>query len=96
MISLADMIINVLKKGTRDQKSKGVSFASISFLFTLLEQFAADRNVYAPILYKALTFAVVDLYFNIGLRQELLKHFIHLFNLYKNMPINILCEPLIK
>ena len=65
-------------------------------MVTLIDQFARDRNEYAPILYKALTFIFIEQYNNIDLREEILHNFIRLFKSYQGMPISILCDPLLK
>lgn len=95
-IDYAEAIINTLKKGCREYKSKGVSFTAISLSIYLMNSFAQERNMYAPILYKAMTFILIDCYVNVELRTEITKHFIALFRDYQNMPIQILCEPLLK
>mgnify|MGYP006084425259 CR=1 FL=1 len=68
----------------------------MNLMFSLLDSFAADRNKYAPILYKALTFIMVDSYGNLELREEMLNNFINLFTNIPSMPIQILCDPLMK
>ena len=78
--------MSVLKKGCRD-KSKAVSILSMNLMFSLLDSFAADRNRFAPILYKALTFIMVDSYSNLELREEMLNNFINLFTNVPTIPI---------
>lgn len=82
-------------RGCRD-RLKIVSMLSVSLMATLLDQFAKDRSEYAPILYKALTFILIEQYNNMDLREEILHNFIKLFKTYPGMPINILCDPLLK
>jgi len=48
-------------------------------MFILLDGFAGERNQFAPIIYKALTFILIDVYMNLDLREEMLKNFIILF-----------------
>ena len=76
---MTDAIIKALKGGCRDSRSKAVSITSINLSFYLLGGFASDRNMFAPIIYKALTFVLIDCYLNLELREELLKNFIQLF-----------------
>ena len=78
--------MSVLKKGCRD-RSKAISILSMNLMFSLLDSFAADRNRFAPILYKALTFIMVDSYGNLELREEMLNNFINLFTNIPSMPI---------
>lgn len=93
---MTDAIIRALRAGCRDTRSKAVSLTSITLSFYLLGGFATDRNMFAPILYKALTFVLIDCYLNLELREELLKNFIVLFRDHQNIPIGILCEPFLK
>ena len=69
---------------------------SIELLFRLLETFAYEKHQSAPTLYKALTFLLVEFYWEIDVRELMLKHLIELFIKYENIPINILCEPVLK
>ena len=52
--------------------------------------------MFAPILYKSMTFVLIESYLSIELRESLLKNFIELFKNHPNIPIAILCEPLLK
>jgi len=69
---------------------------SINLSFSLLFDFARDKNKFAPVIYKALTFMLIDGYHNHEIREEMMKNFVTLFTQYQNIPINILCEPLLK
>lgn len=69
---------------------------SVNLSFCLLNDFAKDKNKLAPIIYKSLTFLLIDGYTNPDLREEMLKNFISLFKQYQNIPVTILCEPLFK
>ena len=86
-------IIQALKRGCRDP-SPVVSAASTNLLFHLLDSFAKDRNMFASIIYKTLTFILIENYAQQELREEILKNFIVLFQKYPSMPIGILCDPL--
>ena len=67
-----------------------------TFLFSLLQQFAADRNPYAPVIYKILVFSYIE-NFPDKLLREFLSH-----NLRKTLakiptlPVGTLVEPLAK
>ena len=65
----ADFIISALKRGCRDMRSNAVRTTSISLMFHLLDYFAQGRNKYAPIIYKALTFIVIDAYLDLPTRE---------------------------
>ena len=65
-------------------------------MFYLLNIFSSDRNSYAPILYKSLTFLLIEFHLDTQLREQLMHHFSNLFIQIQTMPITILCEPLLK
>lgn len=71
----ADAIMSVLKKGTRD-RAKIVSILSMNLMAALLDDFAKDRNKYAPIIYKAMTFILIENFHNLELREEMLLNFV--------------------
>jgi hypothetical protein len=52
--------------------------------------------VIAPTIYKTLTFLLVEFYWEIDVRELMLKHFINLYQTFDSIPINILSEPLLK
>jgi hypothetical protein len=64
--------------------------------FGLLFELAKDRKPYAPVIYKALTFLLIEGYHSESFREEMLKNFIALFRNFQIIPIGILCEPLFK
>ena len=65
-------------------------------MFRLLENFAILRHPVAPTLYKTLTFILVEFYWELEVRQMMLKHFMYLFKKVEQIPVAILCEPLLK
>ena len=78
--------MGVLKKVCRDG-AKAISILSINLMFSLLDSLAKDRNEFAPIVYNALTYVMVDCYGNLELREEMLNNFINLFANDNSMPI---------
>jgi hypothetical protein len=68
----------MLKRGCRD-KSRVLRVASCEIMFTLLHNFAMDRNAYAPIIYKSLTFLLIEFHSDITIREQMLKHFAIMF-----------------
>jgi hypothetical protein len=52
-------VMTALKKGTRD-RNRALKTISFTCLFKLLESFSQDRNAFAPIVYKTLTFLTVE------------------------------------
>ncbi|OMJ93856.1 hypothetical protein SteCoe_3045 [Stentor coeruleus] len=92
---LANEIIATLKKGWRD-KLNILKFACIGKAFQLLEVFSGERNPFAPIIYKTLTFYLVENYRDSLIREFILQNFKTLFESAQSIPIGILLEPLIK
>lgn len=87
--------MRILKKASRDIR-KTLTIVSIELMFRLLERFASERHSFAPVLYKTLTFLLVEFYWEVDVRELMLKHFIELYRDFESIPINILCEPLLK
>lgn len=85
----------MLKKTCRDPQ-KTTSMISVSLLASLLDQFATEKNEYAPKIYKVLTFLLIDFYNEIDMRIEILNYFINLFKKHPMIPIQILCDPYFK
>ena len=65
-------------------------------MFRLFEAFAKVKHSTAPLLYKILTFILVEFYWELEIRDLMLKHFIYIFKKYDSIPVAILCEPLLK
>lgn len=76
--------------------SKLLKILSITLLFKLLDRFAAERNPYAAVIYKKLTFSLMEEHANIELRDLFLRNFTYIFKKYTTIPVEILMEPLIK
>lgn len=94
--NISENILSFLKKSTRDLQSNVLVNCSIIFLFKILDVLAINKNTYAPIIYKTLTFSCIENYSNISLREIFLKNFEEIFEKYLTIPIHILLEPLIK
>ena len=52
-------LMELLKRGTRDS-SNPMKYKSLSLFYKLLEHFAKDRNPFAAVIYKKLTFSVIE------------------------------------
>ena len=89
-------IVEALRFGCRDQKSKGMRTTAYYLTFSLLLDFGKDRNKNAPTIYHALTYMLIECYNNLEQRDDLLKNFVLVFTMHPNIPINILCDPLLK
>lgn len=88
-------LLNTLKRALRD-KLDILKFACIAKVFHLLENFANERNSFAPIIYKTLTFYLVENYRDHFIREIILSNFSSVFDSILNIPIAILLEPLVK
>jgi hypothetical protein len=87
--------MRILKRGARDVK-RTLCIVSIELMFRLLQNFARQKHFLAPTIYKSLTFLLIEFYWEIDVRELMLRHFIELFATFESIPINILCEPLLK
>lgn len=83
---------------TRHARDKNMSLAifALSNLFKLLEDFALRKSPYAPLLYKALTFSLVENYSVVEIRELAMGSFMALFQLQPAIPVGILVDPLVK
>ena len=88
-------ILNILKRAARDVKQT-LSTVSIELLFRLFENFAVSKNKIAPTIYKTLTFILVEFYWEVDTRDLMLRHFMYIFKKIEQIPVAILCEPLLK
>lgn len=89
-------ILTALKRAARDSKSNLVQFGTIAKMFGLLDHFSLDRSAYAPILYKSLTFALVENYEKNLVREFILDNFARTFASEPEMPVGILLDPYLK
>ena len=62
----------------------------------MLEVFTTERNSFAPIIYKTLTFYLVENYSDEIVREFILNNFNILFDTQQMIPVGILLEPLVK
>ena len=58
--------------------------------------FAAERNPYAPIVYKMLTSSLIENHADLQLREFILRNFSQIFFSFPSIPIKILLDPVIK
>jgi len=91
----SDLIIRLLQRANRD-KAIGLQTTSVALLFTLLHNFAFDRNHFALLIYKTLTFALVENYQKEELRELILINFRIILEDFNTIPLNVLLDPLIK
>ena len=73
-----------------------VQFTAISQLFRVLLSFAAERNSFVPIIYKALIFNFIEYHSDIAIRDFMISNFIFAFKVILSIPVGILVEPYVK
>ena len=91
----ASGILTSLKKATRE-KNSAVSYTSIALLFKLLDAFALNKNHFAPVVYKTITFSLIENFANQNIREFILKNMKQIFEANNQIPVNIIFEPLLK
>ena len=79
-VSLLDSVLKVFKRGCRDP-SRPLRISTLGLIFKLLDQFAMVRNNQAPVLYKILTFSLIE-----NIEDEVTREFMmHSFSeIYQN------------
>ena len=93
--TLMNLIMSLLNRTCRDA-SDILKYVSIGILFYLLEFFAERKSSYAPIIYRTLTFLLVETYTSSYMREYMSQNFTILFKNNSTIPIGILIEPYLK
>ena len=88
-------ILNLLKRATRE-KGQIIKITAITFLFKLLENFARMKNHNAPLVYKILTFSLIENFDDTSLREFFLKNLETILHEFPEIPIGILIDPLVR
>lgn len=78
-----------MKKATRNRSSI-LKYAVIAKLFDLLTHFAAERNAFAPVVYKMLTFTLIENYEDSNIREFAMRNFVRVFTHFPAIPCAIL------
>jgi hypothetical protein len=65
---IAQAVLTMLKRGCRD-KSRILRVTSCELMMKLLHLFAVERNSNAPILYKTLTFLLIEFHMDLEIRE---------------------------
>lgn len=92
--SKATNLINSYKKCCK--RSSVDAFVCIINLFRLLESFGKNKDAFAPIVYKTLTFILVENANFIEIRTLIMNNLIRLFVDLESIPLSIVIEPWIK
>ena len=88
-------VLGLLKRGCREP-DQHVAEASHQCLVDLLEAFAADGNAFAPVVFKALVFSLVENWRNVGVRTLLDDQLARLFRANQGLAVGTLVEPMCK
>lgn len=92
--NFSSRVIKTFEKISRE-KSILLKISCLGRFFTLLETFAYNKSSYAPVLYKIITFALVENYSEIETKEFIISNFLFLFSQIE-VPLKILLEPLTK
>ena len=92
---LSKSLLNTLERVSRD-KSYLLKISCMGKLFHLLQEFTVTRNSFAPMIYKIITFSLIENYSEELIREFILQNFIPIFAEFPEIPLKILLEPLIK
>ena len=87
-------VIKTFEKISRE-KSVLLKISCLGRFFSLLEKFALSKNSHAPVLYKIITFALVENYSEMETKEFIINNFLYLFDQIE-VPLKILLEPLSK
>lgn len=92
---LPNNILGVIKRATRLPNNL-LQIITFGRLFQLLANFSNAKYSFAPIIYKTLTFCLVENYGNEKIREFMLQNMGLILNEFHLIPPGILLEPLIK
>ena len=92
---LANTILGIIKRAARSS-SKVLQIMTFGRLFHLLSVFCDLKYSFAPIIYKTLTFFLIEKYSDDNIREFLLNNMKLALNEFSLIPLGILLEPLIK
>ena len=93
--NIMNSILNLINRTCRDE-SIYMKTIAVVYMFHLLQLLAAKKSQFAPIVYRTLTFLLVENYTNAEMRDFLERNFTLIFKSNANIPVGILLEPLVK
>ena len=88
-------ILGLINRTCRDE-SEGMKYMAIGMLFYLLDFLANKKSAFAPIVYRILTFLLVETYSINAMREFIQQNFVQIFNKNPGIPIGIILDPYIK
>ena len=89
--TLIKLLKTRIRVGSRIQKQ-----TAIAQLFRLLSYFSATLNPFAPVVYKTLTFALIENHSDDTIREIFLSNFSTLFSEISSIPVGIIIDPIAK
>lgn len=92
---LVNSLLGVINRSCRDENFV-IRVMGISDMFYVLEFLSEINNPFAPVVYRMLTFLLVENFSSSDMREMIMGNFVVLFKMNSNIPITILLEPLIK
>ena len=88
-------ILGLLNRTCRDE-NKILKFLSIGVMFHLFDLLAEWKSSFAPVIYRTLTFLLVETYTVVETRQFIQDNFVMVFKKNENIPVGIIVEPYLK
>jgi hypothetical protein len=92
---LGSRSLALIKRATRE-RSHTLRFPAFVLLFDLLDCFAADKNPYAPVVYKLLVFSSVEVQEDPNYREFLAHNFVEIFKRYSAIPVSVFLDAYVK
>lgn len=93
--NLMNSVLGLINRTCRDE-SEVLKYISAGMLFYLFDFLAEKKSNFAPIVYRTLTFLLVETYPVSAMREFLEKNFVMVFRNNPGIPIGILLEPYVK
>lgn len=91
---LADQIIKVFKRGSRD-RYRPLRLTALAQLFRLLDSFSKRKNSYAPSIYKAIAMSLVENHADSTTREFIIQNLEQVFESQPTIPVGFVVEPLV-
>ena len=92
---VVNSLLAMMKKACRD-KSLLLSCHSAGHLFSLLIKLYAGRSQYAPLIFKSLTFLMIETFESVDFKEFVMSNFVIMLGEIQSLPISTMVEPMIK
>lgn len=93
-MNVSEIIVRTLKTAARDIK-RTIVVVAIDLLFRLLNTFQTEGHKSAAIIFKTLTFLLIEFYWEVDIREIMLGYFITILQDH-TLPIDTVCDPILK